>query len=517
MSEPIVETYDVASLEAFTADLAAAGFEPVRGTGRRRWRSPIHSAFSTLTNATAMDLVLLDGWPYEPPALLVKGLDTNHYTLDGLVCMWRDGDASLDWITVEGLFARIEKWCADAEQGWDTDDLGRDALLNFKPRDRMVAVFNLPALATARGSWGDFSGRLHVDPFRVDLMPGRALERSQLVGLWFRVGPLSVPPRQLSELRRCLPRSQWKGLERQLAARRRSEPLVPSGGADLVLLCWERGAQLDVLVIACRGTGETVEGVALQAAPNDEENLILRAGPDAQSLRTRRVTLFGAGALGGHVGVTLGASGVGFMRMVDADVLTPGNVVRHVAGHDAVGAAKVHAVEALVRAHAPWCEVAPVEESPLRPGQIDALITDVDIVVDATGNAATTHAVAARARAAGRPFVSGALYRGGRIARVWRYARTDDTPPDKRDSPRYPLIPPDAGEDVARAAVGCSAPVNNAPPSAVLAGASLLAQGVIDVLTGRFELPDEVIDIYRALPGEPPFDMVGRVPRIGRV
>ncbi len=513
MSVPIVETYDVASLEAFTADLAGAGFEPVRGTGRRRWRSQIHRAFSTLTNATTMDVVLLDGWPYEPPALLVKGLDTNHYTLDGLVCMWRDGDASLDWTTVDGLFARIEKWCADAEHGWDTDDLGRDALLNFRPKDRTVAVFNLPALGTARGSWGDFSGRLHVDPFRVDLMPGRAHERSQLVGLWFRVGPLSVPPRQLSELRRCLPRSQWKGLERRLAARQRAEPLVPSGGADLILLCWERGAQLDVLVIACRGTGDNLEGVALQGVPNDDENLILRAGPDAQSLRGRRVAIFGAGALGGHVAVTLAESGAGFIRLVDADVLTPGNVVRHVAGHDAVGAAKVHAVLAAIRAHAPWSEVAPVEESPIRPSQIDALIADVDIVVDASGNAAATFAVAARARAAGRPFVSGALYRGGRIARVRRCARPEDTPLDIRDGLRYPLIPPDAEADVARAAVGCSAPVNNAPPSAVLAGASLLAQGVIDILTGRFELPDEVIDVYRTLPGEPPFDMVGRLCR----
>lgn len=513
MSAPIVETYDLASLEAFTADLVGAGFEPVPGTQRRVWRSPIHPAFSALTNAATMDLVLLDGWPFEPPALVVKGLHTNHYTLGGLVCMWRDGDASLKWVTVEGLFERIEQWCRDAEHGWESDDLGRDAFLNFKQKDRTLAVFDLPALSTTCGSWGDFQGRLNVSPVRVDLTPGRPSESGHLHGLWFRVGPLRVPPRQLSELRRCLSRSQWKGLERALAARRRVEPLIPSGGADLVLLCWERGTQLDVLIVACSGTGTDVEGVALQAAPNDEENLILRAGPDAQTLRTLRVALFGAGALGGHVAVTLGASGVGFMRMVDADVLTPGNVVRHVAGHDAVGAAKVHAVEALVRAHAPWCEVASVEESPLRPGQIDALITDVDIIVDATGNAATMHAVAARARAAGRPFVSGALYRGGRIARVWRYARTDDTPPDERDSPRYSLIPPDAGEDVARAAVGCSAPVNNAPPSAVLAGASLLAQAVIDVLTGRFELPDEVIDIYRALPGEPPFDMVGRVPR----
>ena len=128
-----------------------------------------------------------------------------------------------------------------------------------------------------------------------------------------------------------------------------------------------------------------------------------------------------------------------------------------------------------------------------------------------TGNGAATYALAARAQAAGIPFVSGALYRGGRIGRVRRFARPEDVPIDDRDAPRYPIIPPDSEEDVARAAVGCSAPVNNAPPSSVVACASLIVQSTIDVLTERFELSDEIIDVYRALPGGPPFDGIGRV------
>ncbi|MEZ4503109.1 MAG: ThiF family adenylyltransferase [Dehalococcoidia bacterium] len=511
MSDPIVETYDVASLEAFTADLVSVGFEPVPGTRRRRWRSEIHPAFAPLTEATTMDLVLVDGWPYAPPALFVQGLNTNHYTLDGLVCMWREGDASLDWVTVEGLSTRIGKWCRDAEQGWDTDDLGRDALLNFRQKDRMLATFDLPAFRTARGSWGDFHGTIHQEPWRIDLAPSRATAREHLAGLWFRTGRLGVPPRQLSEVRSCLSRAQWKGLERALATRRASDPGAPSGGVDLILLCWDRGDQTEVLVIACVGAGTEVEGVALQAAPKDEENLILRAGPDAQALQGQRVVLFGAGALGGHVAVTLAESGAGFLRLVDSDVLAPGNVVRHVAGHGSVGAAKVRAVDAIVRSHAPWTEVECIEESPLRPSEIDALIADVDIVVDATGNAAATYAVAARASLVGRPFVSGALHRGGRIGRVRRCARAEDTPLNQRDAPHYPLIPPDAEEDVARAAVGCSAPVNNAPPSSVLACSSVIVQGAIDVLLERFELRDEVIDVYRPLPENPPFDRIGRI------
>lgn len=514
MSEQIVETFDVASLEAFTAGLVGAGFEPVPGTKRRVWRSDIHPAFAPLTDATKMHLVLNDGWPYQPPALLVEGLDTNRSMLNGLVCLWREGDASLNWTTAEGLLARIEEWCKDAQHGWDDDDLGGDAFLNFSAKDRMLATFDLTAFRTALGSWGDFHGIMHREPWRIDLVPGRASEPTHFVGLWFHVDRLRVPPRQLFELRRCLSRTQWKGLERALGKRRVGDLGVPSGGVDLILLCWERSGQLRVLVIACKGVAGAFQGVALQAAPHDEENLMLRAGPDAKVLRGRRVVVFGAGALGGHATVTLAESGVGFVRPVDSEVLTPGNIVRHVAGHDSVGAAKVRAVAAVAQSHAPWTEVECVEASPLKPTDIDSLIADVDVVVDATGSAAATYAIAARARAAARPFVSAALYRGGCIGRLRRCALPDDTPLDQRgDTERYPLIPPDAAEDVVRAEVGCSAPVNNAAPSSVLACASLLANAVIDVLTGRMELDDELIDVYRPLADSPPFDRVGRVGR----
>lgn len=55
-------------------------------------------------------------------------------------------------------------------------------------------------------------------------------------------------------------------------------------------------------------------------------------------------TLFGAGELGVYVATALVASGFGYLNIVDGDVLLPGNVVRHVVGHDQVGRAKVRAV-----------------------------------------------------------------------------------------------------------------------------------------------------------------------------
>ena len=61
--------------------------------------------------------------------------------------------------------------------------------------------------------------------------------------------------------------------------------------------------------------------------------------------------------------MTLAESGIDSLRIMDRDLLSPGNVVRHVAGHDQVGGPKVNGVEAAIRNHAPWTKV----ESVVRP------------------------------------------------------------------------------------------------------------------------------------------------------
>lgn len=131
-----------------------------------------------------------------------------------------------------------------------------------------------------------------------------------------------------------------------------------------------------------------MEAAALVAEPNDDKTLRLRAGPDAEILKGRSVALFGAGALGGHVAVTLAESGVDSLRIVDGDLLSPGNVVRHVAGHDHVGGPKVNGVEATIRNHAPWTKVESMvpQTDPYGSQEIAQLIKNADMVIDATGN-----------------------------------------------------------------------------------------------------------------------------------
>ena len=81
--------YDIEGLQSFTEELAGAGFEPLVGSREPRWRGPVHPALSALTDATDMEVVIRPGWPFRPPDLYVKGINTSHSTLDDLVCLWR--------------------------------------------------------------------------------------------------------------------------------------------------------------------------------------------------------------------------------------------------------------------------------------------------------------------------------------------------------------------------------------------------------------------------------------------
>ena len=510
---PPVETFDQASLESFTSELVAAGFEPAPGTALREWTGPAHPALAPLTDAPQMRLVIRDGWPVVFPYLLAEGLHTNHLTAGGYVCLWHEGDSSQEWAMLEGFYGRLIEWCDAAKKGWDPAGLALDAQLNFEPRVLVVAVFNLNSLQLGEaGTRGTFHGKLN-HAGRVSLHPGSPSSQPDLHGMSFCVSRLEVPPRNLTELRQVLSRRQARGLAQALAARRQGTPLQSSGSVDLILLLWHRDGVPHVLVLALQDIGDDTTAIALQPGPIDERTLMLRAGPDATLLADKTVAVFGLGALGGYVAVALAESGVTRLRLFDGDSLLPENVVRHVAGHHVVGASKPHAVAAVIADHAPWTEVLTSVCNPLAPSELTSAISDSNLVVDTTGGNAATQAICLGAPELSTVVVSGALYRGGAIGRVRRQGTPADTPIlERAAAPGYILIPASTNDELMQPATGCSGPVHNAPPTAVLATAALIAQAAIDVLTGRLLFPDETIDIYRPLPDEPPFNRVGRLP-----
>lgn len=506
---PPLDVWDTAALDTFTADLIAAGFERDPTRGRRRWTGPIHPGFTTLTDATEMTVELRDGWPARHPGVVVEGLRSEHVNASGHVCLWRADDISLAWLRWHDISDRIEQWTERARTGWQPQDFALDAWLGFSRTHHAIVTLDLPALRpTLRDGT---SGILHVriKPLHWQLRAGAARE-GQLHATWYARTAQLTTPRTLEQVRESLTTAQQRNLDRNLARRADVPPGVRSGGLDLILLTWDRGLGQDAMAISFGGAGDRLTAHSHQLAPIDHESLLRRAGPDATLLHSKTAAIVGCGAIGSHVAVQLATSGIGHLRLSDADTLLPANLVRHAAPGYLVGALKTAAVKAAVQERAPWTDVE-VAGSITGPASALTLARGADIVIDTTGQTALSLLLPDLLDEHQIPLISSALYRGGALARIRRQALPADTPISQRPhDARYPTIQPgnDGDDDHAGVELGCTALVHNAPPANVTAAASLTVQEVINILAGRATTDyDEVIDVYR--PVQAPLDKRG--------
>lgn len=498
-----MENLDLAALEAFETELIRAGFEPLPHL-RGGWEGPIAPALTGLTGASSMRILFEDGWPFVPPHLCVEGLDGEHVSAGGIVCLW-DADATPEgWLTLSAFMDRIALWAERAACGFALEDFALDAHRFFVHlRSDTLATVNLHRLGLdeAGGGHGRFSGAWDAARKVLAIAPGRGGE-IEGHGYLLSTAP-EHPPRTLEEVRRALGAGQRNNFERRLKA------VSKSGELRLFLVVWDRKLGREALLLSAVSHEGELRVEAIEVAPMDERVLKLRAGPDVSLLADKRICLFGSGAIGSHAALTVAECGLGHLVLVDADRLRPGNVVRHVCGAFLVGLTKVRGTSDVIEQHAPWTRVVGAEESPCSPSRVRALWGKADLVIDTTGAVRFSALLAQLCHDDGLPLLSAALYREGAVGRVRRQCPASEAPLWERTPPRYPLVP--AGEDPPpRFETGCSAPVNNASPLAVKGVAALLAESAIDLLTGRSLLPEERLVVYRPLE-EPPFDRIGPV------
>jgi hypothetical protein len=162
---------------------------------------------------------------------------------------------------------------------------------------------------------------------------------------------------------------------------------------------------------------------------------------------------------------------------------------------------KVKAVaETIQAAHLPT-RLETIDRTLWAPSTLRPVIARSDLVVDATGNNAYTDMLSRLCADAGRPLVAAALHRGGRVLRV----RVQAPLPAKGISDRSVAsgffdVPADPAPSLPPIwEVGCGAPVNNAPPVAVVDAAARTARVVIDVLRGRLDRDVDVFEVYEAI------------------
>jgi hypothetical protein len=501
-ASPEIGTFDLASLEKFQTELIEAGFEPA-GDGRT-WVGPIVESLKELTDASTMEVAINDGWPFRHPSLRVDDLDEWHLSARGDVCLWATGAAGGEWLTWAGFVGRIDQWVQRAKSGFMPEDFALDAHLSFEHTipDR-IATVNLGSLGLdGEGGIGTISAQWDDADRVLEIVRGSNLP---IEGRWYYLRNVRVPPRNLEQVRELLAKNQQNNFDRRHGA------VTGHGKPELFLLAWDRELGREALVLLAEKWEETVATKAIEIAPTDPEVLKLRAGPDVGALQDRLITVFGIGAVGSNLALRFAEAGLGRLRLVDGDLVRPGNIVRHAAVSFQVGMPKVSAVRSLIRLRAPWTVVVTVTDSPWNPERVYRALEGADLVIDATGLTSFTNLLSVACAERALPLISAALYRGGSLARVRRQALSADKPiSDRIGDARYPEIPP--GDEPLVFENGCSAPVNNASPIAVSAIAALTAEAAVDYLSGRELYPDEIVEVYRPLEA-PPFDKVGRLVR----
>lgn len=133
----------------------------------------------------------------------------------------------------------------------------------------------------------------------------------------------------------------------------------------------------------------------------------------------KRVAIIGLGSVGSKIAESVVRSGIYDLVLADGDILLPDNLERHVLDWRDVGFRKANAMKRRLHqiVSGAKIEVVPVnlnwqQSAKVQAEQVDKLLA-CDLIVNATGDAATGLWLGALADANGKPFVSASVFEGG--------------------------------------------------------------------------------------------------------
>jgi len=218
-------------------------------------------------------------------------------------------------------------------------------------------------------------------------------------------------------------------------ARLEAEPsrYAPDRGAEVVLIC-AAGMRARLAATALLGAGYTrvcsveggfdrwrAEGLPEQRGASEDDDFLERysrhlrlpqVGLDGQRrLASARVLLVGAGGLGSPAAYYLAAAGVGRVVLADDDVVDRSNLQRQILHSEAmIGRPKVDSAAATLAALNPRVQVEPRRQR-VAPDTVDALLCDVDVVVDGADNFPARYLLSDACLRHGKPLVYGAVHR----------------------------------------------------------------------------------------------------------
>lgn len=273
------------------------------------------------------------------------------------------------------------------------------------------------------------------------------------------------------------------------AASLEAEAGAALAGTDPAVVVFAGGSEVEAYSLS---TDKAPSWRRIYALPHESD---IRSGR-SDAARDKRVAIVGTGSVGSKVAEILVRSGIGRFTLVDGDVLLPANLERHALDWRDVGFRKAYGLKrrllhiasgvevAVVDANLNWQRSAKVHEQ-----QVSA-IAECDLIVDATGDVATSLFLGAVAHANDKPFVSAEVFEGG-IGALVATALPDRDPPFAYGRAAFLAWceaqnekPPEPGPRSYEALAEDGTPIV-ADDAAVTMTASHAARVVLDILDGR--------------------------------
>ncbi len=222
--------------------------------------------------------------------------------------------------------------------------------------------------------------------------------------------------------------------------------------------------------------------------------LLPEIGIDGQErLLASNALVIGAGGLGAPVCLYLAASGVGTLTVCDHDTVDLTNLQRQIVHFtDSIGRKKVESARDTIGRINPGVRVEAHAER-VSGTRLEALVDGADVVIDATDNFVTRHAINRACVRSRKPLISGASVRfDGQIA-VFDLRSTD--------SACYHCLFPEDGdlEEMRCAVMGVFAPLVGIIGASQAAEALKLIIGVGESLNGRLLMLDSLAMQWRSV------------------
>ena len=120
-----------------------------------------------------------------------------------------------------------------------------------------------------------------------------------------------------------------------------------------------------------------------------EEDLFKRNVKDiAKKLKKAKVCILGLGGLGSNVAVLLARSGIGYLKLIDFDVVEASNLNRQQYRISHIGIKKIEAIKTIIKEINPFVEIDTLDIKVDREN-ILSVVEDIEIVVEAFDRAET--------------------------------------------------------------------------------------------------------------------------------